>query len=175
MAKIVSSATTITSTNGFLAEHPQIARMPQNQKEWSGFIQALQRWTQEYEGEITLTATAGWTTTPTFDCFYYRYGKIVVLELPATEATSNSTTLMRMGTLPTHLRPARQQIVPCPGLVDNGTPVTENGQCVVTTTGGLEFGLDNTGGGWTGSGAKGFGDDTGNCIIYSLHDAARIS
>lgn len=164
----------ITARNAFLEEHAQIARMPRTQRDWVGFIQALQRWSPEYEGTVDMVS-AGIDSTPTFTgVLYYRYGKLVIIEFPVQEGTSNSTSLFSLTSLPTRIRPTRNQIVPCPGLVDNGTPVSQCGQALVKTDGVIAFGLDNNSGGWTGSGQKGFGDVAGNCIIYSLHDAKKI-
>ena len=165
----------ITTRSGFIQEHPQLNRFPRNEREWTQFIRELGRWRQEYEGEFSVSATSGFSgASPSFSDFqYFRYGKIVIIEFPVEENDSNAANFVT-APIPKRIRPARQQIVPCIGLIDNGNPVTTTGQCRITAAGNMHFGLDGAGAGFTTSGKKGFGDSAGNCIIYSLFDAARI-
>ncbi len=161
----------ITARSGFLQENAQFARRPKNDAEWGNFIRELARWMQEYEGTTDLTST-GMTADPvTFTVTYYRYGKIVMLNLPVQESTSDDGSFF-LGNLPKRIRPAVAQTVSCINLVDNGTPV--QGECSISTAGLLTFNINGVLGSFTSSGAKGFGDVAGPTLIYSLFDAARI-
>ena len=163
----------ITKQNAFLQNNPRITRFPTNQREWNGFIQELTKLIPDYEGTYDATA-AGFSGAPfAFTITYHRYGKLVMLRFPAQEATSNATTFS-ISSMPTRLRPAVTNIVPMPMLVDNGTPITTAGQARVSSDGVIIFGIDGADGGFTASGAKGFGDVAGPSIIYTLFDAERI-
>ncbi len=161
----------ITAKNGFMQENANLSRLPKNDVEWGQFIRELARWRQEYEGATDLTST-GFSSDPvTFTTTYYRYGKIVILNFPVQESTSDSASFF-LGLLPERIRPAVAQTVSCINLVDNGTPV--QGECLVKTDGQLQFFINGVAASFTASGAKGFGDTEVSTIIYSLFDAARI-
>ncbi len=162
----------ITARNGFLQENAQFSRMPKNDMEWSHFIRELARWRNEYEGTVDLTSVSSFDDDPvTFTATYYRYGKIVFLNLPVQESTSDTTTFS-LSALPARIRPAVVQCVPCINLVDNSAPL--EGECSISTAGVLTFSTDGTLASFTASGEKGFGDVGGPTLIYSLFDAARI-
>ena len=172
MAAGFGSSSEITTRSGFLQENAQINHYPRDQREWTQFIRELARWRNEYEGIMDLTSN-GFDADPVSfsDIPYYRYGKFVVINFQAQESTSDAA-LFTLSTIPARIRPAVPQTVPIINLVDNGTPTT--GQCTIQAEGQLNFGLDGNSGGFTASGAKGFGDLGQTTVIYSLFDAERI-
>ena len=161
----------ITVRSGFMQENAQLHHFPKNEIEWGQFIRELARWRNEYEGTVDLVSTGLSSDPVTFTATYYRYGKIVILNLPVKEGTSDSTSFF-LGNVPKRIRPAVSQTVSCINLVDNGTPT--RGECTIDTAGLLTFFINGVLTNFTGSGQKGFGDVAGPTLIYSLFDAARI-
>lgn len=171
MAKPVSSSD-ITQRNGYLEEHPQVSNMPRDFREWHAFIQALQRWHIQYEGELSLENTVEFSDSPTFTAKYFRHGKIISLRFGNVTGSSDQVTFSLTAFLPAHLRPALQQTVLMPGLVDNGT--TQTGYARIQTNGTINFALSYNESGFTASGTKGISGN-GYTISYALHDTDRIT
>ena len=89
---------------------------------------------------------------------YTKVGRIVTIGFPSATAVSSSTSFFLTG-LPAAITPSTftQQIVPIPGLVDNGATVTSASVAVVNgSLGYIFFYKDTSLGTWTASGNKGF-------------------
>jgi hypothetical protein len=65
--------------------------------------------TKFYRGTFTLTVTGGVTATVDVTCYYEQVGNIVTLHIPDAYATSNATTQAYLTSIPSTLRPARNQ------------------------------------------------------------------
>lgn len=101
-------------------------------------------------GTYTGTLT-GCTTSPTGTLRYQPKDNVVTLYIPTLSATSNTTAMTITG-MPAAIRPARQQR--CHVRVqDNG--VTNEGSCIVETSGVLSLSFGPTETSWTASGTKG--------------------
>ena len=110
-------------------------------------------------GSFTGSLT-GCTTVPTGTVEYSRRGDLVVLEIPAISATSNTTAATITG-MPTVIKPAAAQTVV--GITqDNGT--TAFGKIIVETNGTLTLHVAQSAT-FTGSGTKGVGACT---VAYRL-------
>jgi len=113
----------------------------------SSEVQIIQK---GYNGTYTGTLT-GCTTSPTGTIRYTKTGDTVTLYIPSLTATSNTTACTITG-MPSHLYPARQQIV-VSRIKENSTD--EFGSTVVGTDGVLNLGTGAASGAFTASGTKG--------------------
>lgn len=159
-----------------LTSDPDIARMPTTQREWSTFIQQLNK--------AFANESDGWT--PTFQgfsvdpstpfCWYQRYGQVVMIEFHFGTGTSNDTTF-QITNVPEAIRPYTSQTVLCRGLVDDGSQITV-GSAEVTPAGLIRFftkdhAVSDVDGLWTDLTAKGFDTNLINeplSIMYMLRD-----
>ncbi len=122
-------------------------------------------------GTGTFTATlTGFSSDPSTPTVRWSVeGSLVTLVFAFATGTSDATT-WTITNLPAELTPTIGQVVPITGLHDNNADTAAAGVVLISGTT-LTFGLDgtdaNTGGGFTGSNAKGFSAGTSS-ITYSL-------
>lgn len=133
----------------------------------SGYTLTLHMFNDQVWEEVARSgvSTGSWTAVVTgfsadpasLTMSYVKDSSIVTIYVGMTTGTSNATTFT-VTNLPAFLTPSSTIIVPITGLHDNTAASAENGSVQIAGTT-LTFGLgaDNaTGGGWTGSGTKGF-------------------
>lgn len=117
------------------------------------------------EGTYTGTLT-GCTTSPTGTITYTLTGKIVSLNIPVIQATSNTTDMTVTG-MPAHIRPSISKSLPTGPLKDNGNPTTtQTTSILILTNGTLSFSLNGSGAGFTNANNKGMSTNLG--ITYTL-------
>lgn len=111
------------------------------------------RYAEQSGGVFTGTMT-GCTTTPTMTCRYSIAGGVIMLYLPGTLATSNTTALTITGA-PNAIKPARAQTAVV-RVQDNSVAVF--GVASIDTGGVITFGVGAAVAAFTNSGGKGFYD-----------------
>jgi hypothetical protein len=107
-------------------------------------------------GTFTLTATAGWTTTPTATVKYAQQGNLVCLDIPGSlSGTSNSTAATASG-IPSALQPTGNKILNGVRMIDNGGSDAWGLVEIGPTPGAglVSFFKNPNGDNWTNSGTK---------------------
>lgn len=146
----------IIQTKSTLLRNSNITRMPQSQQEWNGFIVEFNKWIVNHEGSFTPTFT-GFSTDPSSAIVnWVRFGPLVNVRLAFLTGTSDATT-WTITNIPDEITPDTAQIVWIFGAHDGGSDSTDPIAIQISSTS-WTFGLgvgNETGGGWTGSLAKG--------------------
>lgn len=116
------------------------------------------------DSSFTVTGTGFAATAPTGTAYWARYGNIVVLNLPAFNGTSNSTSFGLTG-LPAAIQPPRPNNVAVNFLEDNGAATT--GAAQINGSAITFFKGTSTSASWTASGTKGL--SAANTVVYQLN------
>ena len=139
-----------------LLRNSGIIRMPTSQREWSAYIVELNKWIENHEASFTPTFT-GFSSDPSSALVnYVRFGPMVNVRLSFLTGTSDATT-WTITNIPNEISPDTAQIVWIFGAHDGGSDSTDPIAIQISSTE-WTFGLgvgNETGGGWTGSSAKG--------------------
>ena len=156
---ILSPGANITAKNTFLLDSSQISKLPVDALTWQHFIFELSRWIENEEGSFTPTFN-GFSADPASPTInWVRFGPIVNVRLGFTTKGTSDDTVFQVTNWPEKLRPDTEQIVWFFGGHDNTADSSEPISAVIGNSATVSFGLgaDNpSGGGWTGSGTKGF-------------------
>jgi len=102
---------------------------------------------------------------------WYRMGRLIYLELPVGNGTSNSTSFQISG-VPTAIRPDSQQIISLPFATDNGSVVAGGCSARISTSGTIYLAPGDATyneSGWTASGNKGLNNSA--ILIYRHKDS----
>ena len=163
-----------------LLTNGNITRMPTTQREWNTFIQELDKWLKNKTDGFGIggSNTAQWTgfsSDPSDSTgWYQRFGQVVHLEFDGVDTgTSNATSFTITG-IPAEIRPRDDITVYMAGLIDAGADITTGSLAKVGSDGVVTFYSNTSGGGWTGSGAKGFDTLVNYSIIYMLRNPPKL-
>ena len=156
--------------SSFLQNNANITKRPENQQDWTTFIQELAKWIKNETG-VFLPTFNGFSTDPsTPSCVYHRYGQIVMLEFVFTTGTSDQA-FFTITNLPDVITPKVNVIQPISGLVDNNVNLV-NAQVEIGSDGVIAFYTDGHETGWTNSSTKGFSSSVTSekSVIYLLRN-----
>ena len=153
-----------------------IGRMPTTQREWTNFIQELDKVIKTQTGtfDVGVSATAqftGFSADPaSSSIWWHRYGQLVHLEFNIGTGTSDATDFTITG-IPEVIRPRDDCVYPFFGLTDSVIDTATSSSIKIGSDGTLTFYTDHEDGAWTASGTKGFTASIGvKGIIYSLRN-----
>ena len=165
-------------TDNRLLNNGNITRMPTTQQQWNTFIVELNKWVKNETGSFDIGGSetaqfTGFSADPaSANIWWHRYGQLVHIQFHFTTGTSDDTDFTITG-IPENITPRDDIRVLCPGLMDNGSNLTEIGSVVIASSGTIIFYTTEYGNLWTGSSTKGFADSGKYSVIYSLRQPGK--